>query len=78
VAQPPTWEYAAGAEVYRVSKVGRLHLQGRAWEISRALAGEWVRVERLDGRVLVYDCRSLVRELDHVTQRSTAMDRWVS
>ena len=78
VAQPPTWEYEAGAEVYRVSKVGRLHLQGRAWEISRALAGEWVRIERLDGRVLVYYCRSLVRELDLVTQRSTAVDRWVS
>ena len=56
----------------------RLHLQGRAWEISRALAGEWVRIERLDGRVLVYYCRSLVRELDLVTQRSTAVDRWVS
>jgi len=78
VAQPPTREYAAGAEVYRVSKVGRLHLQGRAWEISRALAGERVRIERLDGRALVYYCRSLVRGLDHVTQWSTAMDRWVS
>src|SRR5580704_1455609 len=78
VAQPPAWEYEAGAEVYRVSTVGRLHLQGRAWEISRALAGEWVRIERLDGRVLVYYCRSLVRELDLVTQRSTAVDRWVS
>jgi transposase InsO family protein len=78
VTQPPTWEYEVGAEVYRVSKVGRLQLQGRTWEISRALAGEWVRIERLDGRVLVYYCRSLVRELDLVTQRSTAVDRWVS
>ena len=50
----------------------------RTWEISRALAGEWVQVVRLDGRVLVYYCRSLVRELDLLTQRSTAVDRWVS
>src|SRR5271156_2281459 len=39
VAQPPAWEYEVGAEVCRLSTVGRLHLQGRAWEISRALAG---------------------------------------
>jgi len=78
VAQPPAWEYEVGAEVCPLSTVGQLQLQGRRWEISRALAGEWVRIERLDGRVLVYYCRSLVRELDLVTQRSTAVDRWVS
>jgi transposase InsO family protein len=78
VAQPPAWEYEVGAEVCRLSTVGQLQLQGRRWEISRALAGEWVRIERLDGRVLVYYCRSLVRELDLVTQLSTAVDRWVS
>jgi hypothetical protein len=78
VAQAPAWEYEVGAEVCRLSTVGRLHLQGRVWEISRALAGEWVRIARLDGRVLVYYCHSLVRELDLLTQRSTAVNRWVS
>ena len=33
---------------------------------------------KLDGRALVYYCRSLVRDLDLLTQRSTALDRWVS
>jgi transposase InsO family protein len=77
VAKPPAWEYPTGAEVYKLSTHGQLQLR-RRWEISRALAGEWVQVLRTDGRVLVYYCRSLVRELDLVTQRSTAVDRWVS
>ena len=72
------WEYETGAEVRKLSAQGRLRLQGRKWEISRALAGERVQVVRVEGRVLVYYCRSLVRELDLVTQRSTAVDRWVS
>jgi len=37
---------------------------GRRWEISRALAGEWVKLVRLEQRIRVYYCRSLVRELD--------------
>jgi transposase InsO family protein len=78
VEKPRTWEYEAGAEVYQLSTQGQLRLARRRWEISRALAGEWVQIVRMDGRVLVYYCRSLVRELDLATQRSTAVDRWVS
>jgi hypothetical protein len=37
-----------------------------------------VQLIRVDQRILVYYCRSVVRELDLVTQRSTAVDRWVS
>jgi transposase InsO family protein len=76
VAHPPAWEYEAGAEVYKLSTQGQLQLTRRRWDISRALAGEWVQLVRVEGRVLVYYCRSLVRELDLVTQRSTAVDRW--
>jgi transposase InsO family protein len=76
--QPPTpaWEYERGAEVRKLADQGQLHLSGRRWEISRALAGEWVQLVRLEGRILVYYCRSLVRELDLTHQRSTAVDRW--
>ncbi len=77
VAKPPAWEYEAGAEVHKLSSQGQLQL-ARRWEISRALAGERVRVVRLEQRVLVYYCRSVVRELDLFTQRSTAVDLWVS
>jgi transposase InsO family protein len=78
VANPPAWEYETGAEVRKLSTQGQLRVAKRRWDISRALAGEWVQVVRVDGRALVYYCRSLVRELDLVTQRSTAVDRWVS
>jgi transposase InsO family protein len=75
---PSAWEYEAGAEVRKISTQGQLNAAGRRWEISRALVGEWVQLIRLDERILVYYCRSLVRELDLVTQRSTAVDRWVT
>jgi hypothetical protein len=78
VADPPAWEYEAGGEVRKVSAAGRLQVDSHPWEISRALAGEWVQLVRVEGRVLVYYCRSLVREIDLVTQRSTAVERWVS
>jgi hypothetical protein len=32
---------------------------------------------RLEDRVLVYYCRTLIRELDLTTQRSTAVERWI-
>ena len=77
-ANPPVWEYEAGAEVRQVDGEGRLYLEGRQWEISRALVGEPVQLIRTEGRILVYYCRSLVRELDPLSQRSTAVDRWLS
>ena len=73
---PPSWEYEAGADVRKISTQGHLRAAGRRWEISRALVGEWVQLIRVDERILVYYCRSLVRELDLLAQRSTAVDRW--
>ena len=77
-AHPPAWEYEAGAEVRQVAPQGQLNLEGRRWDISRALAGQRVQLIRVEERILVYYCRSLVRELDLVSQRSTAVDRWLS
>ena len=73
---PPRWVYEPGAEVRHLGGEGQITLQGRRWEISRALAGEWVQLLRLGERILVYYCRSLVCELDPGRQRSTAVDRW--
>jgi transposase InsO family protein len=75
-ARPAAWEYERGAEVRKLAEQGQLCVAGRRWEISRALAGEWVQLVRLDQRILVYYCRSLVRELDLADQLSTAVDRW--
>jgi transposase InsO family protein len=75
---PPRWEYEAGSEVVKVGAGGQICVQGRRWEISRALAGEWVQLIRLEERILVYYCRSLVRELEQLSHRSYAVDRWLS
>ena len=77
-ANPAGWEYESGAEVQRLSSAGQLRVEGRRWEISNALAGERVQLLRIGERILVYYCRSLVRELDPLHQRSTAVDRWWS
>ncbi len=73
---PPAWEYEPGVELKKIAAEGQMSVDGRRWEISRALAGEWVQLERIEHRVLVYYCRSLVRELDLLQHRSTAVERW--
>jgi transposase InsO family protein len=62
--QPPRWEYPAGAWVLKVDVQGKVEVQGRKWKISKALCGEWVRLVRIEQRVLVYYCATLVREID--------------
>ncbi|MGO9404283.1 MAG: hypothetical protein ACLPVW_12535, partial [Terriglobales bacterium] len=52
-------------------------LKGEHWLISRALSGEQIRLVRMEPRVLVYYCRTLVRELDLGSQRSTIVDHWL-
>jgi transposase InsO family protein len=75
---PPSWEYEVGSEVVKVSKVGYISVAGRNWDVSRALAGEWVQLVRIEHRILVYYCRSVVRELDQLSHRSVAVDRCLS
>ena len=73
---PPAYEYGPGAEVRKIDGDGDLYLNGRHWSISLALASEQVELKRLEQRILVYYCRTLVREIDLCAQRSTAVDRW--
>lgn len=67
--QPPRWEYPVGARVLKVDGEGKIKLQRQHWVISLALSGEQVQLVSLEQRVLVYYCRSLVRELDLSRQR---------
>jgi transposase InsO family protein len=69
---PPEWEYGSGHEVQRLGRHGQLKLAGRWWQVCEALAGEAVQLERVAGRVLVYYCQTLVREIDVVESSSTA------
>jgi transposase InsO family protein len=69
---PPQWEYEQGSEVQRLGPHGQLKLAGHWWQVCEALAGEAVRLERTQRRVLVYYCHTLVREIDLLESTSTA------
>ena len=71
--QPDPWSYPAGAELRQVSVGGQITLARRQWPISGALQGESVELVRIDQRVLVYYCNTLVRELDLDSGRSLAV-----
>ncbi len=73
---PPRWEYPAGAKVLKVGNQGKLEAFGIRWKIAKALIGEWVQLERVGQRILVYYCRTLIRELDLDRRASTVVQRW--
>jgi transposase InsO family protein len=74
---PQPWQYPAGATVVKVGSQGQIWAE-RRWDISLALAGQWVQLVRVEERMLVYHCRTVVRELDLASQRSTAVERWLA
>jgi len=76
--RPLSWEYPSGANVRKVNSEGKLELCGARWKIAKALRGEWVQLEQIEQRVLVYYCRTLVRELDLRSQSSTAVEHWIT
>jgi transposase InsO family protein len=75
--QPAVWEYEPGSRVLKVDCEGKITLGARNWRLSRALSGEQVKLVTIEQRVLVYYCRTLIRELDLSSQRSTIVDRWL-
>ena len=74
-AQLPRWEYPEGAWVLKVDCQGKIDAKGKRWKISRALAGDWVRLLPVQDRILVYYCNTLMRELDFSKQRATIVAR---
>lgn len=75
---PVAYQYEPGAWVLKVDCQGKLDVGGRKWKINLALRGERVQLIRIEERVQVYYCRTLVRELDFASQRSTIVDRWLA
>jgi transposase InsO family protein len=61
--RPPCWEYPEGSWVLKVDCQGKLDLAGKKWIIGRGLVGERVRLLRVDDRLQVYYCNTLIREL---------------
>jgi transposase InsO family protein len=71
---PKRWEYAAGAWVQRLGTNGGLWISNKRWEVSRALAGQHVELERVGQRILVRYCRTTVREFNLDTGLSLPVD----
>ena len=70
--QPHAWEYSGG-EVKRLNPQGMLYHRQQRYFVSEALASEWVRVDELDGKLLVTFRHMTVREIELRTGRSTAV-----
>lgn len=69
---PREWEYTGGT-VKRLNRQGMLYYRQRTYFVSEALARERVRVDDLDGKLLVTFRHMTVREIDVRTGKSTAV-----
>jgi transposase InsO family protein len=70
--QPREWEYSGGI-VKRLNTQGQLYYRQQTYFVSEALASERVRVDELDGKLLVTFRHLTVREIDLRTGESTAV-----
>jgi transposase InsO family protein len=61
---PPPWNYEHPENVRLVRQNGSIGLGGRCYFVSRALIGERVQLTFLDDRVVVYFCRTPVRQFE--------------
>jgi len=62
--RPREWEYPAGSELKRLNTQGMLEDGGRRWFVCGSLAGQRVRVERIDCKLLVSYRHMYIREID--------------
>src|SRR5260370_11059213 len=62
--QPKAWEYPEGSSVKRVNVNGAISEAGRKLFVCEALAGEMVRVERFDGKLLVSYPHMYIRDIN--------------
>jgi transposase InsO family protein len=63
-AQPREWEYPQGSVVRRLNGKGLLSWDGEQWFVCEALAGRRVRLESIEGLLLVSYRHMYVREID--------------
>lgn len=73
-SSPKTWEYADPAQVRRIGHNGGIWLGKRVFFVGRALIGENVQMETVDDRVLIWFCRTLVREFNLSSGASSVSD----
>ena len=73
-AAPKAWDYSDPAQVRKVRENGGISLAGQIYFVSRALIGEQVQLQFVGPTVLVWFCRTLVREFNLQTKRSFLVD----
>lgn len=69
---PLEWDYC-GARTKKLNPQGCINYDGRRYFVCEALAGEWVRVDDLDGLLLVTFRDTTVREIDLRTGRTRSV-----
>jgi transposase InsO family protein len=70
--QPRAWEYTGGT-IKRLNTQGMLYYRQQTYFVSEALATEQVRIDELDGKLLVTFRQMTVREIEIETGKSTAV-----
>ena len=70
--RPREWEYSGGT-VKRLNTQGMLYYRQQSYFVSEALASERVRVDELDGKLLVSFRHMLIREIELRTGKSMAI-----
>jgi hypothetical protein len=70
--QPREWEYSGGV-VKRLNPQGQLYYRQQTYFVSEALAAERVRVDELEGKLLVTFRHLTVREIDLRTGENIAV-----
>lgn len=70
--QPQEWEYSGGV-IKRLNTQGQLYYRQQSYFVSEALASERVRIDELDGKLLVTFRHLTVREINLRTGESTAV-----
>jgi hypothetical protein len=71
---PADPKYCSGADIRRLNALGALRLNGRNWQIAGALARQPVRLQPIEGRVLVFYANTLLGELDLAGRGSTMVE----
>jgi transposase InsO family protein len=71
---PQPWEYPDAPNVRVVRENGSIGIRNRCYFVSRAFIGERVQLKFLEDRVVVYFCRTPIREFDFKTGVSHHFD----
>lgn len=70
---PPEWEYPEGGQVKRLNTQGCLDYGRNRYFVCEALAGEFVNIEQVGGRLLIIYRNTYVREIDTQTGKSFSL-----